>query len=180
MATSADYESKIQKLGWSGLRVLWQKIEKRDTPDWDPGMAFQYLVLRMFDLDGANVRWPYQVKSKEGTVLEEIDGSVQVNGLYALVESKNTEGDVSIEPIAKLRNQLLRRPSATIGLLFSRKAFTPPAVQLAQFTMPQAILLWTGPEVERSLEKESVARFFEQKYRWCVDTGSTDFDISTS
>jgi hypothetical protein len=178
MPTNDEYQSRIQSLDWVGLRDLWERIKGRDTPGWDPGRAFEYLVLRMFDLDHGNVRWPYTVSLSGGPVIEEIDGSVQVRGLYCLVESKDEGGNISTAPIAKLRNQLLRRPSGTIGLLFSSREFTEPAAQLSQFNMPQAILLWIGDEVERALEKESIAGYLERKYRACVDEGITDFNIT--
>lgn len=156
---------------------LWDRIKADGVSDWEPGKAFEYLVMRMFDLDGAEVRWPYNVPLGAADV-EEIDGSVRCDGHYCLVESKDEDGNVSIGPIAKLRNQLLRRPAGTIGLLFSSRAFTEPAVQLTYFTLPQPILLWTGDQVEFALKQRSIKPFLERKFRACVDEGKPDFDIS--
>jgi hypothetical protein len=61
MPTNEEYEARIKKMKWPQLRRLWEALENRDTPDWEPGKAFESLVLRMFDLDGALVRWPYEV-----------------------------------------------------------------------------------------------------------------------
>ncbi len=46
MATSEQYESIIASLQWDGLRALWDNIEKRNTPGWEQGKAFEYLVIR--------------------------------------------------------------------------------------------------------------------------------------
>jgi hypothetical protein len=132
----------------------------------------------MFELDKAEVRWPYAVNLLEGGVVEQVDGSVRVGGLYALMESKDWDKDVPIEPIAKLRNQLLRRPAGTAGFLFSSRSFTDPAIQLAYFTLPQAILLWEGIEVEKALRDKAVCRYAERKFRVCVDEGDPVFNIA--
>ncbi len=112
-------------------------------------------------------------------IVEQIDGSVRVGGLYSLVESKDEDGNIAIAPIAKLRNQLLRRPAGTFGMVFSSHRFTEPAIQLAHFALPQAILLWTGDQVEYALNNQNICELCELKYRMCVDHGILDFDVTT-
>src|SRR6266851_9136611 len=129
--TNEEYEAEIKGQRWPELRQLWEAIKARDTPWWGAGRAFEYLVLRMFDLDNAQVRWPYSVSLFGDAEVEQIDGSVRIGNLYCLVESKDEEAKIAIAPIAKLRNQLLRRPAATIGFVFSSGAFTVPAIHLA-------------------------------------------------
>ncbi|WP_088254542.1 restriction endonuclease [Fimbriiglobus ruber] len=176
MPTQEDYEKRIRAMKWPQLRKLWKQIRARDTPDWDSGKAFEYLVLRMFELDGARVRWPYLVKIGS-EITEEIDGSVKMGSLYSLIESKDERDDIAIVPIAKLRNQLLRRPSGTIGMVFSASGFTPAAILLTQFVANPPILLWTGREIEYALNNRKIVVFCESKYRIFVDTGMPEFDI---
>lgn len=54
----------------SKLRKLWRSIEEGKTVEdgWDAGKAFEYLVVRAFQIEGADVRWPYDI---------EIGGSVE-------------------------------------------------------------------------------------------------------
>ncbi|OWK45011.1 hypothetical protein FRUB_01342 [Fimbriiglobus ruber] len=99
--------------------------------------------------------------------------------MYSLVESKDEDGNIAIAPIAKLRNQLLRRPAGTFGMVFSSRGFTEPAIQLAHFALPQSILLWTGTQVEYALDNRNICTLCEQKYRMCVDYGLLDFDVTT-
>lgn len=62
MPTEAEYREKIQALDLSDLQDLWKRIEARDTkPDWEPGKAFEYLILRAFELEGAAVTYPFSV-----------------------------------------------------------------------------------------------------------------------
>jgi hypothetical protein len=176
MATAEEYEAKIKTHGWDELRALWTAVKNRDTPGWDAGKALEYLIIRAFELDGAKVKWPYSV-FLFGEEVEQIDGSVNVGGLYCLVESKDETENIAVGPITKLRNQLLRRPAGTVGLLFASKGFTDPAVQLAHFTLPQAILLWSRGEIDHCMAQKKIAHFCEMKYRACVDLGAPDFDI---
>ena len=161
LTTAAEYEAMIQSLQWADLRSLWEKIKQRNTPEWDSGRAFEYLVIRAFQLDGAQVRYSYSVSFGEGEEVEQIDGAVHYSGLSCLVESKDfAEKKVNIEPIAKLRNQLLRRPASTLGLVFSSTGFTNPAIMLSRFLSPQTILLWNGQEIQYALEQESICELF--------------------
>ncbi|CAN1212378.1 Restriction endonuclease type IV Mrr domain-containing protein [Tumidithrix helvetica PCC 7403] len=177
MATPAEYEIKIKSLQWDGLRSLWDNIEKRNTPEWEAGKAFEYLVIRAFQLDGAEVRYPYSVGLFDEEI-EQIDGAIHSSGLSCLIESKDfTDKKVDIAPIAKLRNQLLRRPAATVGLVFSRTGFTDPARNLSHFVSPQAILLWDGTDIKHALDKENICELLVLKYRVCVEDGLPDYNV---
>jgi len=179
MATPQELEDKIKKLDWAGLRALWAAIQASNPAGWEGGEALEYLVLRSFELDQSEdtvVRYPYEV-SLFGEKVEEIDGAVHLPGLSCLVESKDWGKNVAIGPIAKLRSQLLRRPAGTIGIMFSRKGFTQPAIYLAHFTMPQAILLWSGAELDLALAEENMCEFLRLKYRVSVENGIPDYDI---
>jgi hypothetical protein len=178
MPTAEECETTIKKLRWPGLQRLWEAIKERDTPGWDEGKALEYLIIRAFELDGAEVKWPYSVPLF-GEEVEQIDGSVRLAGLYGLVETKDEADKIAVAPIAKLRSQLLRRPAGTVGLLFASKQFTEPAIQLAHFTFPQAVLLWSGEEIDHCLQRKKIGGFFERKFRACVDFGTPDFNICT-
>lgn len=143
MPTGKEYEAKIANYNWDDLIKLWSEIESGDTPGWGAGKALEYLVLRAFELDGAEVTWPYSVRV-DGDELEQIDGVVYSKGLACIIECKDLRKKVNIVPIAKLRNQLLRRPATISGIVFSRKGFTRNAVKLATLISPQTILLWEG------------------------------------
>jgi hypothetical protein len=179
MATPAELEARIKLLGWKELRDLWNVIKSGPAPGWEEGEAFEYLVLRAFELDKqepASVRYPYEVSLFDEKV-EEIDGAVHLPGLSCLVESKDWDKNVAIGPIAKMRSQLLRRPAGTVGVLFAKKEFTQPAIYLAHFTMPQAILLWPGVELEKALHEGRICQFLRKKLQSAWRRG---YPITTS
>jgi hypothetical protein len=63
MPSDKEYEKAIRKLKWAGLRKLWKDMETGQLDSWwDDGRCFEYLVVRMFELDKAKVTWPYPVK----------------------------------------------------------------------------------------------------------------------
>ncbi len=177
MATGKELEAKISTYKWRKLIRLWKEIKLQTTQGWEAGKALEYLVLRAFQLEGAEVQWPYQVKVVSGEIIEQIDGVVYSDNLSCLIECKDSTEPVNIEPIAKLRNQLLRRPAATIGVVFSCGGFTAPAITLAQFLAPQTILLWEGNEIEYALEKHVFRRGLAEKYRFCVEKGFPNYDL---
>jgi Restriction endonuclease len=132
--------------------------------------------MRAFQIEGAEVRWPYSV-DLGGEEIEQIDGAVYSDGLSCIIECKDQTERASIEPIAKLRNQLLRRPGAAVGLVFSKSGFTEPAVTLARFVAPQTILLWYGAEINFALATSQMRLSLTAKYRHCIEAGFPDFNV---
>ena len=182
MPTAAEYRKKIESLQTRDSRVsLYSQICSGTTDGWEPGKAFEYLVLRAFELEQAEVTWPYQV-SLLGSTVEQIDGAVYAvhhGSLWCLVEAKDTAEKINVEPIAKLRNQLIRRPSTTVGLVFSRSGFTEVARTLAQFMAPQSILLWEGDEFQHALVEGILIESLFEKFRRLIEHGEASFDIRT-
>lgn len=179
MTTEAEYQARITSYNWDDLIKLWSEIKAKNTSNfWDAGKALEYLVLRAFQLDGAEVVWPYSVYI-DGEEIEQIDGVVYAEGLSCIIECKDTIKPVKVEPIAKLRNQLLRRPAATIGSIFSVSGFTEASETLAGFIAPQTILLWGGEEIKYCLENKFIRKALIKKYRFCVEQGLANYNIKT-
>jgi hypothetical protein len=177
MPTETDYRTKIKAYEHGDLLALWQHIQAGNTPDWDSGKAFEYLILRAFELEGAEVRYPYRIQ-REGEEIEQLDGIIYSDNLACLVESKHFQTiPTNFEPIAKLRNQLLRRPAATIGMVFSFSGFTAPALLLAEFVAPQTILLWNGNEISFALERQIFRASLIKKYRYAIEHGMSYLNI---
>jgi hypothetical protein len=168
---ATDYAARIRLLDWEGLADLWDRSARGQVPGWPPGKAFEYLILRAFELDGATVRWPFEVTLHD-SVIEQIDGAVYAGYLSCLVEVKDSTSAVDVAVLAKLRAQLARRPAGVIGAVFSRTGFTNSAYALAGYFAPQTVLLWSGDEVEECLRQESIAVTLLAKYRECVEKGA--------
>lgn len=186
------YVTAIEKLAdRAALVEFWAKIENNETPEFKDGKALEYFVLQAFKVEGAEVTWPYDIRLSEvdddGTEStgEQIDGAIFVDGIHVLVESKHEKktakqtGRVDIEPIAKLRNQLLRRPALTVGVIFSMNGFTPAAKTLTRYIAPQTILLWDGNDIREALHNEHLGLRggLRKKLRWAVERGLPDLPL---
>lgn len=192
MSTRAEEnEARIQGMTKAELLTLWGDIrDGRELKGWASGKAMEYLFLRAFQIEGATVRWPYSVGFPlDGTggrgFMEQIDGAIYIDSLCVLVETKDVEGDgknkeKGIEPIAKLRNQLMRRPGSVIGVVFSRSGFSVPAKILAHFTAPQTILLWEGSEFEIGLRGGKLCEGMRLKYRYAVERAIPNYNLTVA
>jgi hypothetical protein len=175
MAT--DYVDVISRYDRAGLTDLWNQVASGSKVEgWPDGRLFEHLILAALKLESAVVTWPYRVEL-DGEVVEQIDGAVHVQGLHCLIEAKDTRDDINIQPIAKMRNQLLRRPSSTVGVVFSRSGFTEAAKVLTRYTMPHTVLLWEGSEFAVALEGGTLCASLAAKFRYAVEHGLPDYNI---
>jgi len=175
--TDQEYKQKISTYEWKQLDKLWQAISKKNTHGWDKGKAFEYLVVRAFELSGANVRYPYSVR-EDGQEVEQIDGVIYHNHLSCLLECKDQTDPINFEPIAKLRSQLMRR-ATTIGNVFSMSGFTEPALKLMRTLSPQIILLWQRDEIELCLKRKDMTWALLLKYHYAVEECISAFNIKS-
>jgi len=176
-----DNVAKIRRLDTAQLVRMLQNIRNGNpVAGWARGMAFEHIVLRAFEIEQAEVVWPYNVEYNVGgatVVLEQIDGVVRCDGVSYLVESKDHRESQNIEPIAKLRTQLSRRPAGTMGIVFARGGFSQPAKLLTRMMSPLQILLWEFDELEYTVQSAKMCPALRVKLRWAVESGAPDYDI---
>ncbi|MFY0522996.1 restriction endonuclease [Archangium gephyra] len=173
MAKSEEYIRKIKRIKKPAdiTRMYRQLQSGTSLRDWPEGKAFEYLVLRAFELEGAEVTWPFSVR-RDGKELEQIDGAVQDGGLYCLLEMKQYKDSIDFDAIAKLRARLARRPTQAMGAIFSIRGFTDPAKVLAQFSTPINVLLWDADDIEYGLTSAQCVLDYKRSF---VTPSSTDF-----
>ena len=172
-----NYVEDIQKKDISQLLRMLQDISNGvSAKNWPPGIAFEHIVLRAFEMEQATVSWPYSVRLGN-KILEQIDGAVYWGGLACLVESKDYNSPINIEPIAKLKTQLSRRPASTLGIVFSRYGYTGPAKELTRQLHPLNVLLWEYEELEQCISSRTMCRALSTKYQYAVEFGIPDYDI---
>lgn len=172
------YERAIlQKKDSLSLLKLWEEHAEKefDIEFWKKGKLLEYLVLRAFELEREGcVTYPFEVDAPVLTEnkkpIEQIDGAIHVDGLYALVECKDySSRKISIEPLAKMRNQLARRHSSVFGMFFSATEYTAPAEILVGYMAPQLIILWTKDDIECCLKNACFIQCMKEKYRRAVE-----------
>jgi Restriction endonuclease len=175
--TADEARAKIEKCDRKTVLGMVASI-RANTPitGWDPGKAFEYVVLRSFQLEGADIRWPYSVYA-EALELEQIDGVVYVEGEPLLIEAKDTTKKVEFEPVAKLLAKLSRRPPFVLGAIFSTAGFTDPAKILTRYTAPQRILLWEYAEFQLATTKRKLLRGVRAKRRHAVEYAMPDYNL---
>ncbi len=170
----------IKGYDWSQLIDVYQLVE--DNQIVNHGAAFEVIVMRAFELTYPNrVRYGYSVPfpndslsgDQKNQVMEQIDGVVYADPCVLLIEAKSYAKPVSIDSIAKLRNQLLRRPSIVFGGVFSRNGFTPSALELARYCAPNIIMLWTGPHLKWCLQQNSMDVGLRKKFQHCIERNTT-------
>jgi len=174
---AVDYVAKIRTADTAQLsRMLDDLGDNKPIRGWANGKAFEHIILHGFSLEGAEVRWPFEVREGKHTI-EQIDGAVYCDGLSCLVESKDYSEAVNIEPVAKLRNQLARRPAGTLGLMFARNGYTPSAKYLVKTHTPLDILLWEFDELKSAIVDHSMRRALRTKFRYAVEQALPDYNI---
>lgn len=148
---------------------------------WPPGKAFEHIILRCFELASAEVTYPFEVQI-DNTPVEQIDGAVRTDRVYMLVESKHHKTRIDVEPIAKIKNQLSRRPAGIVASVFSMNGFSEPAKILTRHTHPLNVLLWEKEETEAIIIDaiRGAARPIDalhQKYKFAVERAMPDYNI---
>lgn len=176
----------IREMEWEELVKTWKKRNNKPFLDkWGLGKFFEYAIIRAFEIEGAQVRYPYEVNSRHmcnvrNTVIEQIDGVIYVDGLCVIAESKDfTRSKVDIEPLAKLQIRLKRRPSLVIGCLFCASDFTWPAQALIESLMPHTILLWNKSDIEHCFKNRCFISGLQLKYKSVIEDGNHILDLST-
>lgn len=165
-------------MDWKELAQLWHQIRHRKTqPDWPKGVALEYFLLRCFELEGAEVVYPFEVYQQD-QVVEQIDGAIFWNSFTVLVECKDVSRAVNFDPIAKLRSRLMTRPNTVIGAFFSMAGYTIPAQIVAQHLAPQTILLWEQSDIDFSFRNRYFCKGLNLKYKKCVLVGRPDFQLN--
>jgi hypothetical protein len=173
------YARLIRKLErYDQLLGVWEMILGGTNP-WPAGKLLEMLILRAFEIERpGSVSYPYTVRAPANDdIIEQIDGFVSVDGIQAIVETKHTNYHLNVEALAKLRNQLARRPSGLVGCLFSYGGFTRPAIILASYAAPQAMLLWTRAEIDAALRGPGLTVALKIKYAGLLQHGDPTFDF---
>lgn len=171
MEGEEKYIGWVRSMSRIGLLDLWEQVKTgRDLAPWPRGKAFEYLILRAFELEGAEVIWPYRGE------WEQVDGALYVDGLSCLVECKHWREPVGFGPIAKLKVRVDRRPPPVIGLFFSVSGFSVPAVDEFHAQPLRNLLLWEESDVNLAL-RLGMRSALGIKWRKAVEEAVMDHEL---
>jgi hypothetical protein len=167
------YRELARGLDWDGPAALWLRVKDGTTdPEWDQGKAFEYFVIRAFELSGLRVEYPYDVPPG-GNPIEQIDGMVLLGPIPFLIECKDRES-VDVDPIAKLHHQLSRRPPLTMACVFTTGKYTAQALTHSDLCNPQQITLWSKRDIDLALGDRDFEKMLVKKFRDLYMFGLTD------
>lgn len=160
----------IRSYNWPKLKKLWSQIRLGNTPGWARGKALEYLLVRAFDLEGAEVVYPYN--NSVSTAQEQFDGYVFVKELGAgfLIECKDWKDKVSFDELAKLHGRLTYRMPSAYGIFLSKTGFTPSAVELMFMMHPHNILLWSFDEIDECFKNHKFMKALKYKFQYAMIT----------
>ena len=169
--------STIRSYNWAKLAKLWLQIKNGDTPGWSFGKALEYMLIRAFDLNGAEVAYPYNnrvVNSKE-----QFDGYIFVPelGVGFLLECKDWKTSVSFDELAKLHSRLSYRMPSTYGIYVSKNGFTSSAVEMLYMMHPHNILLWSFDEIDECFKNQKFLKALKYKYQYAMMTADPNIAV---
>ncbi len=160
---------------------FWEQICNRTTnyDIWKDGKALEYFIIKSFEIEGASVTYPFNVKIN-GKIVEQIDGAVYIGDAYKILcECKDyDENKINIEPIAKLRYQLCRRPIGTIGCVFSMTDYTEPSTILINYINGHTILLWGKQDIDYAVKNKAFIEVFKTKYHFAIEHANYEGSIN--
>jgi hypothetical protein len=172
-----EYAERVLGLDRAGVVKTWEELQAGQTPPgWPPGRLLEYLLLRGFQLEGARVKWPFQVYY--GFSVEQLDGVVHCGERTWLLECKHQWEPVDAQPLFKLKWQLVRRPGV-VGALFSTGSFTKSAKALAHLLPPANVLLWEGKEIDLALRHGKLVAGMRKKLEFAAERGFSDLELFT-
>lgn len=176
----ADMEREAKAWSREDLLRIWESVKAGErVSGWPPGKAFEYVVVRAFDLEGAKVIWPFEVTypQKFGT-MEQVDGVVYLGERAFLLESKDLSEPAAATELARLRMRLESRAPGTMGVLFSTQNFTLPVEVFAQFAAPLNVLLWGRNDLNVALMDGSMVTGLRAKLARATESGLPSLSLS--
>jgi len=177
--TAGDLEAEARTWEREDLIRIWENLQARQpVKRWEAGKAFEYLVVRAFEIDGLRARWPYAVTYRQKLgIVEQNDGLVYLGERAFLLESKDHTDALAIEAVAKLRFRLESRPPGTMSVLFTARSFSLATEVFSQFAAPLNVILWRGQDLDYALRRGSMASGLQAKFEAATERGIPLFTL---
>lgn len=168
--TEEELIKRVRNYDWRKLEKLWTSIKNGAALNWSKGKALEYMLIRAFDLSGAEVVYPYN--NTVNNAQEQFDGFVYVKELAVgfLVECKDWKSPVAFDELAKLQTRLTYRLSSTYGMFLSKSGYTSSAIEMMCFMHPHNILLWSSEDIDECFKKRKFLDALIYKYKYAMAT----------
>jgi restriction system protein len=162
----------LRKVG-EERQALAQKVEELDSiktefcrcfglsNPQERGRAFERVMNHLFAHEKMEARESFTLRNTEGVPLEQIDGSIALEGYVYLIEIKWWEEPVGQKEMGAFGMKVFGRNTEQVrGIFISASPYTPGAVESAQFAFSQKrpILLMTLKEFFDALQANTSVR----------------------
>lgn len=118
------------------------------------GIALEHVTTEIFKFGGVLIREPFVRRSEEGSPEEQIDGIVQIDGEYYLVEVKGWRAPLDVNPVSRHLVRVYGRGNAS-GFLISLSGYTRAAVEECRRALnTKTIVLAEARELVLVLERD--------------------------
>jgi restriction system protein len=132
---------------------------------WKRGKQLESVLNRLFVLDGLSIREAFHLSGDEAEgVVEQIDGVVDLDGQFYLVEMKWLTEKASPRELGLHHSRVFLRHAAN-GIFISASGFTEPAVSHTKLALTRMVsVLCELEEIVLLLERDGdVRRYFREK-----------------
>lgn len=162
--------NRIRTYDWSKLERLWKKVRDGKKTGWADGKALEYLFIRAFELENADVEYSYNnkvIKSKE-----QADGYIYLPSISTgfIVECKDWDSKIAFDEVAKLNSRLSYRMPSVYGIFVSMSDYTPSAMELMFMMQPRRILLWSKTDIDECFKKHKFIKALTHKFQYAMMT----------
>jgi hypothetical protein len=159
MASNLELENRIQAYDWPMLRSFWDEIKNNNTanltPSWASGKAFEYFIIRCFELSGCEVVYAFDVTNRQAGIKNNNKSFQQIDGIVYLtinfpfvIEAKNEAGNAKEADIDKLIGRLGQRPPQTMGCFFDTKGYSDGVLFQLLSKPNKNLLLWEKLDID--------------------------------
>lgn len=169
--------TRIRTYNWPKLLKLWRNIKAGNSTGWNSGKALEYMLVRAFDLNAAEVVYPYRNSVLDAD--EQMDGYVFIKDVGAgfLLECKDWSKSVSFDEVAKLHGRLTYRPAFTYGMFVSKEGYTPSAMNLMYSLHPHNILLWSFGDIDECFKHHKFVKALKYKLQYAMITADLNIAV---
>lgn len=166
--TSIEREAEIAELQAKFKELDQPKYETNPDFARQRGVEFEDLVRRLFNVWRMLRRRSYHTQDNKS---EQIDGVVQFNERYALLEVKWEKSNLAASELFSFLGKVEGKFVGTIGIFISRNELTPNFLTALRTGRRQCIMVIHGKDVDRLFDpKFDLRTYLERHYMHvCID-----------
>jgi hypothetical protein len=131
----------------SALIAAWQRLQQlRDSNPIQRGFDPESLIFALATSEGLTCRPSFRTRG------EQVDGLIQLDGRFILVEAKWRKAKLPASEVYGFRAKVEGKPAGTLGVFVAVNGFADDVPDALRFGKELNVLLCVGSDVELALE----------------------------